>query len=131
MKTDGLLPKNTTLQASKYLNNLIEQDHRRIKSRVNVMLGFKRFGHAAVTITCIELKHRSRKGRSISPTRVSKIQLRAQLGRRCFHLIEANNKTDCLSPVCTICRTTIHRCLGRRAFTEVCPNLPTFTRLQQ
>jgi putative transposase len=43
MKSDALLPENTTLRSSKYLNNLIEQNHRHIKSRVNVMLGFKRF----------------------------------------------------------------------------------------
>ncbi|MGF6507784.1 IS6 family transposase [Paraburkholderia sp. 32] len=62
MKTDELLPANTTVRSSKYLNNLIEQDHRHIKSRVNVMLGFKRFQNAAVTISGIELMHRIRKG---------------------------------------------------------------------
>ncbi|MFM0306147.1 IS6 family transposase, partial [Paraburkholderia sediminicola] len=43
MKTDGLLPEDTKVRSSKYLNNVIEQDHRHIKSRTNVMLGFKRF----------------------------------------------------------------------------------------
>ena len=62
MQADGLLPENTTLRSSKYLNNLIEQDHRNIKSRVNVMLGFKRFKNAAITIAGIELMHRIRKG---------------------------------------------------------------------
>ncbi|KAE8754245.1 MULTISPECIES: IS6 family transposase [Paraburkholderia] len=62
MKTDELLPEDTTLRSSKYLNNLIEQDHRNIKSRVNAMLGFKRFRNAAVTISGIELMHRIRKG---------------------------------------------------------------------
>src|ERR1700740_1456483 len=33
MKTDGSLPRRTKLRSSKYLNNLIEQDHRGIKSR--------------------------------------------------------------------------------------------------
>lgn len=33
MKADGVLPENTTLRSSKYLNNLIEQDHRNIKSK--------------------------------------------------------------------------------------------------
>ncbi|CAB3790529.1 hypothetical protein LMG28138_03006 [Pararobbsia alpina] len=61
MKNDELLPDDTTLRSSKYLNNLIEQDHRHTKSRVNLMLGFKRFGNAAVTITDIELMHRIRK----------------------------------------------------------------------
>ena len=52
---NGLLPKDTKLRSSKYLNNLIEQDHRNIKSRVNVMLGFKRFKNSAITIAGIEL----------------------------------------------------------------------------
>jgi transposase-like protein len=29
-----------------YFNNVVEQDHRRVKSRVNSMLGFKRFFNA-------------------------------------------------------------------------------------
>jgi transposase-like protein len=62
MKADGLLPEDTAIRSSKYLNNLIEQDHRNVKSRTNVMLGFKRFGNAANTISGIELMHRIRKG---------------------------------------------------------------------
>ena len=62
MIADGLLPEDTKIRTSKYLNNLIEQDHRNIKSRTNVMLGFKRFRSAAPTISGIELMHRIRKG---------------------------------------------------------------------
>jgi transposase-like protein len=62
MKVDGLLPEDTTVRSSKYLNNLIEQDHRNIKSRTNVMPGFKRVRSAAITISGIELMHRIRKG---------------------------------------------------------------------
>ncbi|WP_429355235.1 IS6 family transposase [Paraburkholderia sp. 32] len=62
MRTDESLPRRTKLRSSKYLNNLIEQDHCHIKSRVNVMLGFKRFHSAAVTLSGIELMHRIRKG---------------------------------------------------------------------
>jgi len=61
MKTGGLLPEDTEVRSSKYLNNLIEQDHRHIKSRTNMMLGFKRFRSAATTISGIELIHRIRK----------------------------------------------------------------------
>jgi len=39
------------------LNNLIEQDHRDLKERVNLMLGFKRFRTAATAISGIELIH--------------------------------------------------------------------------
>lgn len=54
--------KHTKLRSSKYLNNLIEQDHRGIKSRTGPMLGFKSFDCAATTIAGIELLHRIRKG---------------------------------------------------------------------
>ena len=62
MKADGQMPADTKLRSSKYLNNLIEQDHRGVKSRIGSMLGFKRFKTAAATIAGIELLHRIRKG---------------------------------------------------------------------
>jgi transposase-like protein len=39
----------------RYLNNIVEQDHRAIKSRCAPMLGFKCFGTAAITLAGIEL----------------------------------------------------------------------------
>ena len=62
LKADGWLPANTKLRSSKYLNNLIEQDHRGVKQRIAVMLGFKEFRNAAITIAGIELLQRIRKG---------------------------------------------------------------------
>jgi transposase-like protein len=41
---------------------MIEQDHRGVKLRIGPMLGFKRFGTAAITIAGIELLRRIRKG---------------------------------------------------------------------
>jgi transposase-like protein len=61
MRTDGLLSKCMKLRSSKYLNNLIEQDHRGIKSRTRPMLGFKNFASAAITIAGIELLRRIHK----------------------------------------------------------------------
>jgi len=61
MQEDGLLPKRTKLRSSKYLNNLIEQDHRGIKSRTRPMLGFKSFSSAATTIAGVELLRRIHK----------------------------------------------------------------------
>ena len=60
-EVDGLLPRGTKLRSSKYLNNLIEQDHRSVKQRIAVMLGFRQFHHAAITIAGIELMHRIHK----------------------------------------------------------------------
>ena len=51
MIADALLPEGTHVRSSKYLNNVIEQDHRNIKSRTNVMLGVKRFRSATTTIS--------------------------------------------------------------------------------
>ena len=62
LKVDGSLPTDTKLRPSKYLNNLIEQDHRSIKQRIAVMLGLKQFRNAVITIAGIELIHRIRKG---------------------------------------------------------------------
>jgi transposase-like protein len=46
----------------KYLNNIVEQDHRAIKRLVRPMLGFKSFRSAAVTLAGVELMRRIRKG---------------------------------------------------------------------
>ena len=54
--------KVVTVRANRYLNNLIEQDHRAVKQRCASTLGLKSFGSAAATISGIELVHRIRKG---------------------------------------------------------------------
>ena len=46
----------------KYLNNIVEQDHRAIKRQIRPMLGFKSFWSAAVTLAGVELMHMIRKG---------------------------------------------------------------------
>ncbi|HHL2459775.1 TPA: IS6 family transposase [Yersinia enterocolitica] len=51
-----------TVRQNKYLNNLIEQDHRNIKRRSRPMLGFKSFRRAQTFLAGIELLHMIRKG---------------------------------------------------------------------
>jgi putative transposase len=46
----------------KYLNNIVEQDHRAVKRLARPMLGFKSFRSAQVTLAGIELMHMIRKG---------------------------------------------------------------------
>lgn len=46
----------------KYLNNILEQDHRFIKRITGPMMGFKAFHSAAATIAGIEAAHMIRKG---------------------------------------------------------------------
>jgi transposase-like protein len=43
MKADGQSTSDTNLRSQKYLNNLLEQDHRGVKLRIGPMLGFGRF----------------------------------------------------------------------------------------
>src|SRR5258705_4235578 len=61
LKTSGILPRRVEVRSCKYLNNVIEQDHRRIKQRVRPMLGFKGFETAAVTIRGIQLAEKINK----------------------------------------------------------------------
>ena len=61
LKSIGTVPRRVRIRSSKYLNNVVEQDHRRIKQRIRPMLGFKRFDTAAVTIMGIELAEKIKK----------------------------------------------------------------------
>lgn len=49
------------IRQSRYLNNRIEQDHRRIKRRIRIMLGFKSMASAATILSGIEMVHMMRK----------------------------------------------------------------------
>jgi transposase-like protein len=50
------------IRQNKYLNNIIEQDHRAIKRRTRPMLGFKTFRCARILLGGIELMHMIAKG---------------------------------------------------------------------
>jgi putative transposase len=50
------------IRHSKYLNNLVEQDHRAVKRMVRPMLGFESFWAARCTIPGIEVMPAIRKG---------------------------------------------------------------------
>jgi len=50
LKNDRILPKNVSLRQIKYLNNIVEQDHRFIKRIVRPMLGFQLFYTAIKTL---------------------------------------------------------------------------------
>jgi transposase-like protein len=62
LKKNDKLPQETQVRQTKYLNNIIEQDHRFIKKRTNPMLRFKSFRTAEQTITGIETIHMIKKG---------------------------------------------------------------------
>ncbi|MCP2091652.1 UNVERIFIED_ORG: transposase-like protein [Paraburkholderia sediminicola] len=62
MKVEGLLPEDIALRSSRHPKNQIDRNHRDLKSRVDVMLGFKRFRYSTVAISGIELMDYIRRG---------------------------------------------------------------------
>src|SRR3712207_1018048 len=54
LKRDGALGRFTRHRRGRWLNNRVEQDHRRIKRRTRPMLGFKRFTTARRTLAGVE-----------------------------------------------------------------------------
>ncbi len=59
---EKVLPSDCKLRRVKYLNNVIEQDHRFIRRRWRAMQCFRTFHTAEKTIEGIEAAHMTRKG---------------------------------------------------------------------
>ena len=55
------------LRQSKYLNNIVEQDHRAVKRIADPILGFKSFWSAQKLISGIETMHMIKKGQLLCP----------------------------------------------------------------
>jgi putative transposase len=55
------------MRQNKYLNNIVEQDHRAIKRITRPMLGFKSFWSVMIIIAGIETMHMLRKGQMDCP----------------------------------------------------------------
>jgi transposase-like protein len=64
LKADETIAQETELRQIKYLNNIIEQDHRNIKRIVKPMMGFKSFHSARRTLSGIEAMNMIRKGQA-------------------------------------------------------------------
>lgn len=62
LKEEGIVPTQSELRQVKYLNNLVEQDHRFIKRLVKPGLGFFSFDTAWRTLQGYEAMHMIRKG---------------------------------------------------------------------
>jgi len=62
LKGDETLAETTELRQVKYLNNIVEQDHRNIKRITKPMMGFKSFNSARRTLSGIEAMNMLRKG---------------------------------------------------------------------
>jgi transposase-like protein len=59
------MPEGIQLRQVKYLNNIVEQDHRFIKKRIRPMLGLKSLRTAKRIIAGIEAMHMIKKGQTI------------------------------------------------------------------
>ena len=62
LQEEGVIPETCTLRSCKYLNNIVEQDHRFIKRRVKPGLGFSFFHTAWRTLRGYEVMNMIRKG---------------------------------------------------------------------
>jgi len=62
LKEAGLLPEDCERRPVKYLNNIVEQDHRFIKRRIKPGLGFGSYPTAWRTIQGYEVMHMIKKG---------------------------------------------------------------------
>ncbi len=62
LKQEEAIGEETELRQSKYLNKVIEQDHRHIKRIVKPMMGLKTFNSARKTLSGIEAMNMIRKG---------------------------------------------------------------------
>ena len=67
----SLSTKKIKIRKVKYLNNIIEQDHRRIKRRIRIMTGFKEFESAKRTLSGIEVVSIIKKDQIINPCSTS------------------------------------------------------------
>src|SRR4028118_1679246 len=76
LQEDKMLSPSTELRQNKYLNNMIEQDHRFLQRLIKPGLGFKSFHTARRTIKGYEAMHMLRKGQVIE---VAKGEVQAQL----------------------------------------------------
>ncbi|PGD29916.1 IS6 family transposase, partial [Bacillus pseudomycoides] len=62
LKEEKHMPEGIQLRQVKYLNNIVEQDHRFIKRRVCSMLEFKSFKTAISILSGVEAMHMMKKG---------------------------------------------------------------------
>ncbi len=62
LKNEKKLSKNIEIRQIKYLNNIVEQDHRSVKRIITPMLGFQSFRSASKTLKGIEAMNMVKKG---------------------------------------------------------------------
>jgi transposase-like protein len=108
LREENLLPATLIVRTNRYLNHVIEQDHRRVKRRVRPMLGFTCVGHGAIIISGIEFVHQLRKGQCALSALCPPGQEFHRSGRQCW--LPTSQLCACFpSPQAPICTKTFHR----------------------
>ncbi|GAE43329.1 putative transposase [Bacillus mycoides NBRC 101238 = DSM 11821] len=69
------MPVGIQTRQHKYLNNIVEQDHRFIKKRIRSMLGFKSYQTAVSILSGVEAIIWLKKNKLIYGIRLSKIRI--------------------------------------------------------
>jgi transposase-like protein len=96
--------QSVLVRSRRYLNNIVEQDHRAIKRRCAPMLALKSFRTAAITFAGVELAHRIRKRQfSFGPEGPRQFSSLKHLWARA---LERHDKVLPLNRHCT--RTQVH-----------------------
>jgi hypothetical protein len=109
LKEEKVMPEGVKIRRIRYLNNIVEQDHRFIKKRVRSMLGFKSYETATSILSGIEAMHMMKKGLLIQSTVIQFLR----------HLIEYDFK---LIPFNTEKNQRIYRCFIQIVFDwDICP----------
>ncbi|EJV56523.1 hypothetical protein IEM_05224 [Bacillus cereus BAG6O-2] len=75
LKEERRISMGTKIRRIKYLNNIVEQDHRFIKKRIRSMLGFKSYKTSASILSGVEAMHMLKKNKLICWNSLSKIRI--------------------------------------------------------
>jgi transposase-like protein len=89
LKKEKQMPESIQLRQVKYLNNIVEQDHRFIKKRVRSMLGLKSFRTATYILSGIEAIHMIKKKQTHQ--RMMPVQNQKEFIYRLFGLASQTN----------------------------------------
>ena len=57
LEKENKWPPHLKLRQNKYVNNVIEQDHRKVKWKMNHAMGYQTMWHAWATTTGVEVMH--------------------------------------------------------------------------
>ena len=79
LKTEKVFNENTEFKPYKYLNNIVEQDHRTVKKISRAGLGYKSFHTASKTIKGIEIVHAINKGQVTGVNRRDEVAIKSNL----------------------------------------------------